>query len=73
MQPIVVDRWIDVDSVEAKTIDRYTTIRKIIKVGVETGQIQIDNAGYMWMKDTPIHAELGGKLVGLRFAAKALN
>jgi len=73
MQPIVVDRWIDVDSVEAKTIDRYTTIRKIIKVGVESGQIQIDLAGYLWLKDVPIHAELNNKIVGLRWSAKATN
>lgn len=73
MSTVVVDRWIDLDSQEAKTIEKYTMIRKAINIGIEVGKIQVDKGGYMWMKDNPCHAELGGKLVGLRFSAKAPN
>lgn len=70
---INIDRWIDLDSQEAKRIEQYNFIRKIINVGIESGQIRIDLNGYMWMKEFPVHAELDDKLVGLRFAAKAIN
>lgn len=68
-----LETWIDMDGADFKRIERSTLIRKIINVGVETGQITIDKAGYMWKGSDPIYAELDGKLVGLRYSAKAVN
>lgn len=70
---IIVERWIDVDSVEAKQLEFYNKIKRSIKVGIEAGFITVDNAGCMWFKEIPLHAELDGKLVGLRSIAHAAN
>jgi hypothetical protein len=68
-----VDSWIDMDSNDFKRLEKCNQIRKIINVGIEGGLIKIDFAGYMWVEDNPVHAELDGKIVGIRYAAKATN
>lgn len=71
--PVSVDQWIDLDGVDFKRVEKHTFIRKIITVGIEGGMITVDKAGYMWQGVNPVHAELDGKFVGLRFSAKAVN
>lgn len=73
MSTIDLDRWIDMNSDEFKLIENHGWIRQKTLRAVELGVITVDRAGYMWFNDTPIHAELDGKLVGLRYAVKAVN
>lgn len=68
-----IEQWIDMDGEDFKRLEDSVLIRKIVNVRVETGIIKIDNAGYMWEGTNPVHAELDGKFVGLRYAARALN
>ena len=68
-----IDQWIDMDGEAFKRLEASVEIRKIVNVSVEKGIIKIDNAGYMWQGTTPVHAELDGKFVGLRYAARAVN
>ncbi len=72
---INVERWIDLDSVEAKQIEQYNFIRETIDIAIRGGIIKADNLGHLFTtKDkNPVHAEINGKLVGLRFCAKASN
>lgn len=74
MSKVVIDRWVDLDSQEAKTIEMYALVRKIVLAGLKEGIIKSNSMGYLYMQgDTPIHAELGDKLVGIRYSAKASN
>ena len=73
MNQVTIDRWIDLDGADFKRVEKHNFIRKIISIGLEGGVITVDKAGYMWQGDNPVHAELDGQLVGLRFAAKAVN
>jgi hypothetical protein len=68
-----ITRWIDMDGPDFQRLEQHNFIRKIIRVGIEGGAIKVDKAGYMWQGENPVHAELDGGLVGLRFAAKAAN
>jgi len=73
MSQVNINRWIDMDGPDFKRVEKHNFIRKIISVGIEGGVIKVDKAGYMWQGENPVHAELDGQFVGLRFAAKALN
>lgn len=73
MSTPTIEKWIDMNSPDFNRIDNHVLILKIINVGVESGIITVDNAGYMWKDNNPIHAELDGGLVGLRYSAKAVN
>lgn len=68
-----LERWIDLDGADFKRVEKHNLIRKILGIGIEEGIIKVDNAGYMWQKGLPVYAELDGKLVGLRYSAKAVN
>jgi hypothetical protein len=70
---VIIDRWIDIDGPEFQKIETPNFIRKIIQVGINGGLIKIDSRGYMYQGTNPIHAELDGKLVGIRFSSKANN
>lgn len=74
MSKVVIDRWIDLDSQEAQRIELYPITRKIVLAGLELGIIKSNSMGFLYMQnDNPIHAELDGKLVGIRYSAKASN
>lgn len=73
MSAVNIERWIDMDGEDFKRIEKPTFVRKIVTIGIEGGVIKVDNAGYMWAGENPVHAELDGELVGLRYAAKAVN
>lgn len=68
-----IKRWIDIDGEEFKSLEDSSTIRKIINMGLEAGAITLDNNGYMWNRENPIHAEKGSELVGIRYSKKAVN
>jgi hypothetical protein len=68
-----LDSWIDMDGADFKRLENQYWIRKAIHVGLETGQVKVDNAGYLWKDSSPVYAKLDGKLVGLRYSAKAVN
>lgn len=71
--PVNIDQWIDMDGADFKRIEKHTFVRKIVTVGIQGGVITVDKAGYMWQGTIPVHAELDGKFVGLRYSAKAAN
>lgn len=76
MNIVNIDRWVDLDSAEARKMERYNKIREYIKIGLEVGLYRMDKEGYMWVTKepgVPVHGELDGKLVGLRYSAKAAN
>lgn len=73
MSTVNIERWIDLDSADFKRTEKPTFIRKVLNIGIEEGIITVDKAGYMWKGSTPVHTELDGELVGLRYAAKAVN
>ncbi len=70
---INIDRWIDMDSKEFQTIESHGWIRRFTLRAIELGAVTVDKAGYIWAKEHPVHAELDGKYVGLRYSAKAVN
>lgn len=76
MNPIVVDYWIDLHSKEAKELDIYSFLKKSVDIGLKSGFIKHDNIGRLFMNDgseNPIHAEIDGKLVGIKTVTKAAN
>lgn len=73
MSQVDIDQWIDMDSADFKRVGACSMVRKVVNIGIEAGIIRVDKAGYMWQGDNPVHAELDGKFVGLRYSAKALN
>jgi hypothetical protein len=68
-----LDRWVDLSSADFKRVEKHTLILKVLRIGIEAGLVSVDNAGYMWKKGLPVYAELDGKLVGLRYSARAVN
>ncbi len=73
MSQVVIERWVDLDSAEFTQIENHGWIRRFTLRAVELGCITVDRAGYMWGEGNPVHAELNGQIVGLRYAAKAVN
>lgn len=73
MNKVVVERWVDMDSAEFKKIEHHAWIRRFTLRAIELGAVTIDKAGYIWSNDTPVHAELDGELVGLRYSVSAVN
>lgn len=71
MSNVVIERWVDIESEEFKNNDRH--VYRFTLRSIELGVLVPDKAGYLWFKDQPAHAELGGQIVGLRYAAKAVN
>jgi len=73
MSAIKIDCWIDLDSADFKLIEGHNWIRRFTLRSIELGAITIDKDGHLWVDSYPIHAELDGKLVGLRYSVKAVN
>lgn len=78
--PVKIDRWIDIDSEEAKRIDDNRAFtKKIIKIGFEGSYLFIDTHGRLWGKTkkcdqySPLHIEHGNKLIGYRMSKNAAN
>lgn len=78
--PVNIDRWIDIDSEEAKLKDEDRALtKKMIRIGFEDGWMHTDNDGRIWGYDKgrniyyPFHFEDGKKLLGYRMAKKAVN
>ena len=78
--PVCIDRWIDVDSEEAKLKDEDRSLtKKMMRIGFEDGWMHTDNDGRIWGFDKerniyyPFHFEDGKQLVGYRIAKKAAN
>lgn len=72
--PVKIDRWIDLESEEAKRIDKYPQFTKdIIRLNI----CETDDLGRLWGKGEgyyyPLHDEYQGKLVGWRLSKKAVN
>lgn len=73
---ITVSRWIDLDSAEAKKMEKYKFIKKAIAIGLKDGVIAPNNNGQLWVvrgKRNPVHIEIDGELIGLLYKAKAPN
>lgn len=70
---VSVDTWIDMDGADFKRLENQYWVRKAVNVGIELGLVTVDKAGYMWKDSSPVYAKLDGKLVGLRYSAKAVN
>lgn len=68
-----IERWIDLDSAEFKSLEKPIFQRKIVVTGVEAGFYQVDKAGYLWCKGKPVFLKVGSEFVGLRYAARAVN
>ena len=66
-------RWIDIESDEAKSLKLYSSILKIISVGIESKLITIKTNGELYMRDVPITAEIGSEVIGLKQARLAAN
>ena len=78
--PVKIDRWIDIDSEEAKAKDPDRAFaKKLLRIGFEDGWLQTDSDGRVWGFDPkrniyyPTHFEDGKKLLGYRIAKKAAN
>lgn len=72
-EQINIDRWIDMDSEEFKQIEHHAWIYRFTLRAIELDVLTVDSNGHIWGKGKPCHAELGGKLVGLRYSKKAVN
>lgn len=78
--PVVINRWIDIDSEEskAKDEDRQLT-KKMQMIGFEDGWMSTDSFGRIWGYDEvrdiyyPFHFEFNKELIGYRIATKAAN
>lgn len=78
--PVKIDRWIDIDSSEAKELDEDRVLtKKMVRIGFEDGWMHLDSLGRIWgkgnTKDTyfPFHFENGKELIGYRMTKKAVN
>ena len=79
--PVVIDRWVDIDSQECKELDddRKTTLM-MMKSGIEGDYMMVDKDGRVFVKSPeestyfPLHFEWRKKeLIGYRITKKALN
>jgi len=70
-----VERWIDLYSSEFELLENFAWIRRFTLRAIDLNAVVIDTDGRLFMLDkiTPIHAELGKQLVGLRYSNKAMN
>ncbi len=76
----IVDRWIDLDSEEAKkTVQGYHDVKEFIHAGIKHGLVAPDKLGYLYTVKSgkvdynPVHVKIDGKVVGFRYLAKAAN
>ncbi len=75
-----VDRWIDLDSEEArKTVQGYHDLKEFIHASIKHGLVAPDKFGYLYtvksskVEHNPVHVKIDGKIVGFRLLAKAAN
>lgn len=72
---ITVTRWVDLESEECKSLEYYSYIKKVVDSGLKFKIITSDSNGHLFMDggDTPIHADIKGELVGIKFSKTAAN
>ncbi len=78
--PVKIDRWVDIDSEEAKTLDEDRALtKKMVRIGFEDKWMITDNLGRIWGFNAeknlffPFHFENGKELIGYRMAKVAAN
>lgn len=78
--PVLITRWLDVDSEEAKCLDENRALtKKMLKLGFEEKFMILDSLGRIWglNKETgvyfPFHFENGKELIGYRISKNAAN
>jgi len=82
--PVKINRWIDLDSEDARMLDPDRGLtKKFLKIGMEGGLLFIAKNGEVWGKGRdgvyfPFHFELEqegrkSKLIGYRICKKASN
>ncbi len=80
--PIIIDKWVDIDSSECKDLDDNPSFtKKIICLGFqEPAFLFTDSKGRVWGKPKhdgeqyfPLHMEIGKKKIGYRISKKAAN
>ena len=78
--PVVIDKWIDINSDQARMLDDDLDLsKKMMRIGLEANMMFFDNDGRMWGRDEkksicyPFHFESGKKLIGYRSCKKAAN
>jgi len=77
---VTVDKWIDLDSEEAKkTVQGYHDVKDFINASLQAGAIAPDKLGYLYTVKSdkvgyhPVHVKVDGKIIGLRLIARAPN
>jgi hypothetical protein len=79
--PIIIDRWLSVDSQEWRELDPDPGLtKKMLRICFDADAIETDSLGRVWSKPTnpqdirrPFHFNVGKKLYGIRLATKAAN
>lgn len=80
--PVIIDKWVDVDSEECRDKDDNRDFtKKILRMGFEDPAfLFVDSLGRIWGKPTdpgtpayPFHFEYGKKLIGYRISKRAVN
>jgi hypothetical protein len=66
-------RWIDVDGKEFESIEHSKILREALHDGIEEGHIRVDTYGYLWKGDMPVHTEVNGEVVKIRYSVRAAN
>lgn len=66
-------RWIDLDGKEFSDIEHAHILRRALHDGIEEGHIRVDTHGYLWQGEMPVHTEINGEVVKLRYSSKASN
>lgn len=77
---IHIDKWLDVDSEEVKSMDdNYAFTKQCIRLGfVEPAFFAVDSLGRIWGRGEdnryyPFHFNKGKELIGYRLSKKATN
>lgn len=78
--PVKVDRWIDFNSEESKTLDTARVVTKqAIRIGFSRGIMMFDTFGRVWglndedKKFYPLHFKKGDQVIGYRMSERAAN
>ena len=77
---IRIDRWIELDSEECRSLDdNYAFTKQCLKLGLEEpAMLAFDSSGRIWGRGVdnvfyPFHMEYKGQLIGYRLSKKAAN
>ena len=66
-------RWIDLDGKEFESIEHSKILRAALHDGIEEGHIRVDTYGNLWQGEMPVHTEINGEPIRLRYSIKAAN